>query len=241
MMDQSVALITGANKGIGFEVARQLGELGFNIVIGSRDPQRGQDAAAKLKSQGIESTMVKLDVTSRADADSAAAAIKEQFGRLDVLVYNAAVVLDNAGVIDADLEKFRHTFETNVFGVVTVTQAMLPLPRQSTAGRIVNVSSGLASLTQNADPQSPFAQVKLAAYNASKAALNMLTVILAYELRDTPIKVNSADPGYTATDLNNHRGTQTVAEGSEAIIRLATLDEKGPTGQFHDRAGRLPW
>ena len=140
-----------------------------------------------------------------------------------------------------DLETVRKTFETNFFGTIAVTQAMLPLVRKGAAGRVVNVSSGLGSLALNSDPASPYASVKLLAYNSSKAALDMMTIPLAYELRDTRVKVNAADPGYTATDLNGNSGTQTVEEGSEAILRLAQLPDDGPTGGFFDRNGVVPW
>ena len=238
---QQIALITGGNKGIGFATARQLGERGYTVVIGVRDAGRGEEAVAKLKAGGADAHAVKLDVTDAHTARSAAEELKKKFGRLDVLVNNAGVALERAGLIDCDLQKLRQTFDTNVFGVVAVTQAMLPLLRESKAGRIVNVSSGLGSLALATDPQSPYYDIKPAAYNSSKSALNMLTVVLAHDLKDTPIKVNAADPGYTATDLNGHSGPQTVAEGSEAIVRLATLGEDGPTGQYFDRHGVVPW
>ena len=240
-MAKQIALITGGNKGIGYEVARQLGERDYTVIIGVRDKARGEQAVAKLRAGGADAHAVHLDVTAADTARSAAAWVIDQFGRLDVLINNAGVALESVGVIDSDLAKFRQTYETNVFGVVAVTQAFVPLLRKSKAGRVVNVSSGLGSLTLASDPSSFYYNVKPAAYNSSKSALNMLTAILAHELKDMPIKVNAADPGYTATDLNGNSGPQTVAEGSEAIVRLATLDTDGPTGKYFDRHGVVPW
>jgi NAD(P)-dependent dehydrogenase (short-subunit alcohol dehydrogenase family) len=234
-------LITGANKGIGFETARQLGKRGYTLIVAGRDPGRIEEAGKKLRTEGFDAHAVTLDVTQSESAKAAARWAESKFGHLDVLINNAGIALERSGVIDADLSKFRQTYETNVIGVVAVTQAFLPLLKKSKAGRIVNVSSGLGSLTLRQDPNSPYAQVKAAAYNSSKSALNMLSVILALELAGTGIKVNIADPGYTATDLNNHMGTQTVEEGTEAIVRLATLDADGPTGQYFDRHGTVPW
>ncbi len=240
-MSKPIALITGANKGIGFETARQLGKRGYAVIIGARDEAKGDAAAKKLLAEGLDVSSVELDVTQPQSAHHAAEQVQSRFGRLDVLINNAGILLERAGVIEADLAKLRQTYETNVVGVVAVTQAFLPLLKRSRAGRIVNVSSGLGSLELRQDPASQYAQVKAAAYNSSKSALNMLSVILAQELAGTAIKVNIADPGYTATDLNGHMGTQTVEEGTQAIVRLATLDDNGPTGQYFDRHGTVPW
>jgi NAD(P)-dependent dehydrogenase (short-subunit alcohol dehydrogenase family) len=240
-MSKPIALITGANKGIGFETARQLGKRGYRVIVTARDPGRIEEAAKKLQAEGFDATAVVLDVTKPQAAREAAKTVETKFGQIDVLINNAGIALERAGVIDADLEKFRATYETNVIGVVAVTQAFLPLLKKSKAGRIVNVSSGLGSLALRQDPQSIYAQVIAAAYNSSKSALNMLSVILAQELAGTAIKVNIADPGYTATDINANQGTQTVQEGTEAIVRLATLDADGPTGQYFDRHGTVPW
>ncbi len=241
MVDKRVAVVTGGNKGIGFEVARQLGRRGYAVVIGCRDAGRGEAAAGKLRAEGVDVRAVPLDVTAEGSPAAAAARVGADLGRVDVLVNNAGVALEAAAVAGADLAKVRATYETNVFGLLAVTQAFLPLVRQSPAGRVVNVSSGLGSLAQNADPEWEHAAVKAAAYNSSKAAVNMLTVILAAEMKGTPVKVNAADPGYTATDLNGNRGTQTVEVGAEAIVRLATLAADGPTGGYFDRAGPVPW
>jgi NAD(P)-dependent dehydrogenase (short-subunit alcohol dehydrogenase family) len=239
MAGSKIALITGANKGIGFEVSTQLAAKGYTVLIGARDTARGEEAARKIGSNAVA---IKLDLSDASTSAAAAKRIEEKYGVLDVLVNNAAIIVPADGPPStAIIEAIRSVFDTNVFGTLAVTQALLPLLRKSTAARIVNVSSGLGSLAQNGDPTWPYVQFKAFGYCSSKAALNMATVHLAWELRDTTIKVNSADPGYTATDLNNHGGHQTVAEGSEAIVRLATLDENGPTGGFFDRNGRVPW
>ncbi len=239
---QKIALVTGANKGIGFEVARKIAAAGHLVLIGARNPALGQGAADKLKGEGLEVRFLQIDLDDAATIAAAATAIGKDYGHLDVLV-------NNAGIADASdgppstvaLDAVERTFRTNFLGSLAVTQAMLPLLRKATAARIVNVSSGLGSLTQNADPHWEYAFAKPLAYNASKAALNMLTVHLAYELRDTAIKVNAADPGYTATDLNHHSGPQTIAEGAEETVRLALLSDDGPTGTFSDRKGIVPW
>jgi NAD(P)-dependent dehydrogenase (short-subunit alcohol dehydrogenase family) len=239
--EHSVALITGANKGIGFEIARQLGRQGITVLIGARDERRGRDAATGLQAEGINARYIGLDVTSQASIDQAAHQIAHAFGRLDILVNNAGIFIDDAPPSDLDMAVLRRTYETNVFGPVAVTQALLPLLRQSAAGRIVNLSSALGSLTLTSDAGWEFAHLNLLAYNSSKTALNAMTVQFAAELRDTPIKVNAADPGYTATDMNNHQGTRTIEQGAQAAVRLATLPADGPTGGFFDEHGPLPW
>jgi NAD(P)-dependent dehydrogenase (short-subunit alcohol dehydrogenase family) len=236
-----VALITGANKGIGLAIARQLGRQGHTVLIGARDEGRGREAAERLRGEGIDARPVRLDVTDQATIDATARHIEGEFGRLDVLVNNAAVALDRAPPSELDMQTLRQTFDTNFFGVFAVTKAMLPLLRKSEAGRVVNMSSGLASLAQNSDPSWEFAGVKLLAYNSSKTALNALTVQFAAELRATPVKVNAADPGYTATDMNRHQGHRTVEQGATAAVRLATLPPDGPTGGFFDEDGPVPW
>ncbi len=237
-----VALVTGANKGIGLEIARRLGQAGMTVLIGARNERLGQEAAVKLQAENLDARYIKLDVNRPATAEAAAMAISGEFRRLDVLVNNAGILEPTDGPPgSADLSAVRRTMDTNFHGALVVTQAMLPLIRQAPAGRIVNVSSGLGSLTWNGDPDWEYASVKLLGYNASKAALNMLTVQLAWELRGTPIKVNSANPGYTATDLNGHRGHQTVEQGAYEAVRLALLPPDGPTGGFFQSAGRDPW
>lgn len=241
MADKKIALITGANKGIGEEIARQLGAQGMTVLIGARDQGRGEEAAAELTAGGADAHAVQLDVTDAASIEAAAHQIESEYGRLDVLVNNAGIALDGGPASALDVDALRRTYETNVFGVFAVTKAFLPLLKKSEAGRIVNHSSGLGSLTQNSDPNGEYAGVKPLAYNSSKAALNMMTVIFAAELKDTPIKVNAADPGFTATDLNQHRGTRTVEQGATAAVRLATLPADGPTGGYFDEDGVVPW
>jgi len=241
MADQKIALITGANKGIGKEIARQLGAQGLTVLLGARDDKRGMEAANELEQEGITAHFVRLDVTNQESIAAAAKRIEAEFGKLDILVNNAGIALDKGLASETEIETLRRTYDTNVFGVFAVTQAMLPLLKKSEAGRVVNMSSGLGSLTQNSDPEWGFADAKPLAYNSSKAALNMMTVIFASELKDTAIKVNAADPGFTATDLNQHRGTQTVAQGAAAAVRLALLPAEGPTGGYFEESGPVPW
>jgi NAD(P)-dependent dehydrogenase (short-subunit alcohol dehydrogenase family) len=242
MTDQKIALVTGANKGIGKEIARQLGARGFTVLIGARDEARGAEAATELKQAGIDARAVPLDVTDQASIEAAAERIEGEFGRLDVLVNNAGIAMDfGVSPSQLDIAVLRRTYETNVFGVFAVTKAMLPLVRKSDAGRIVNMSSGLGSLAQHSDPNGPFSDITLLAYNSSKTALNGVTVQFAKELRSTPIKVNAADPGYVATDLNHHRGFRTVEQGAIAAVRLATLPADGPTGGYFNEDGPVPW
>jgi len=237
-----IALVTGANKGIGFEIARQLGRTGCTVMLGARNPELGRKAAAELSEEKIDVRFVELDVERGGTAQDAAATLASEFEQLDILVNNAGIADRSDGPPSTTkVEAVERTLRTNFLGALTVTQAMLPLLRKSSAGRIVNVSSGLGSLSHNAEWESEFANVKYLGYSASKAALNMLTVQLAFELRETRIKVNSADPGFTATDLNQRRGHQTVEQGAAEAVRLALLPEDGPTGGFFSSAGRNPW
>jgi NAD(P)-dependent dehydrogenase (short-subunit alcohol dehydrogenase family) len=240
---RKVALVTGGNKGIGFAVGRQLGRAGMLVLLGARNQNLGDAAAARLRDEdGSEARSILLDLSNRGTITSAAKLIAFEYGHLDVLVNNAGIADPADGPPgSADMAAVRRVFETNFFATLEVTQAMLPLVRNSEAGRIVNVSSGLGSLTYNGDPHWEFASVKRMGYCGSKAALNMMTVQLAYELRDTPIKVNAANPGFTATDLNQHRGTQTAEEGAAETVRLALLPADGPTGGFFERFGGNPW
>ena len=235
-----VALITGANKGLGLEIARQLGKQGIRVVIGARDLAKGDQAAAKLKDEGIDARAVQLDVTRNEDIDALPAFFQNNYGRLDILVNNAGINAEagtwrgsTAGSVSA--ESLRTTFDSNFFGAVAVTQALLPLVKASPAGRIVNHSSILGSLTLQADPKSPVYDTKPFAYDASKAALNAFTVHLAAELKPTNVKVNSAHPGWVKTDLG------TSAAPMETPVTLATLPESGPTGGFFHAGNRLPW
>ncbi|MDF5708977.1 MAG: SDR family oxidoreductase [Nostoc sp. S4] len=238
-----IALITGANKGIGYEIARQLGSKGATVLVGARDIGRGEEAANNLCLNYIDAKAIQLDVVDQKTIDFTAQQIESEFGKLDILVNNAGIISDGDRLppSQVDIQTLRHTYETNVFGVFAVTKALLPLLKKSTAGRIVNMSSGLGSLTQNSDPNFEFADYKLLAYNSSKTALNALTVLLAAELKDTPIKVNAADPGYTATDINQNQGHRTVEQGANAAVRLATLPDDGSSGGFFDEDGVVPW
>jgi NAD(P)-dependent dehydrogenase (short-subunit alcohol dehydrogenase family) len=239
---KKIALVTGANKGIGFEVARQIGRTGATVLVGARDKSAGEKGVEVLAGEGLTARFIAIDVTDRNSIAAAAATITADFGRLDILVNNAGILDPADGLPStASLDAVEHVLRTNFLGAVAVTQAMLPLLREAQAARIVNVSSGLGSLTQNGDPGYSYAAVKHIGYSASKAALNMLTVQLAYELRDTAIKVNSADPGYTATGLNGHRGHQTIPEGAAETIRLALLPDEGPSGGYSDSKGAVPW
>ncbi|MFB5251877.1 SDR family oxidoreductase [Bacillus mycoides] len=236
-----IALITGANKGIGFETARQLGAQGFTILVGARNTERGTEAAAKLQAAGSDAHFIRIEVTNQASIDSAAKKIEERYGKLDVLINNVGVALDRTSTLGLDISLLKETFETNFFSMFAVSKAMIPLIHKSHAGRIVNMSSALGSLTKHSDPSFEFYNAKALAYNSSKTAVNQLTVHLAHELKDTPIKVNSACPGFTATDLNHFQGTRTVEEAATVVVRLATLPDNGPTGQFFDDTGALPW
>jgi NAD(P)-dependent dehydrogenase (short-subunit alcohol dehydrogenase family) len=239
-----VALVTGANKGIGREVARQLGELGMTVLATARDPERGGRTVEELRAGGADVRFLQLDVTDQAGAQAAARRVAEEFGRLDVLVNNAGVAADfGSRPSEVDAETLRRTHEVNVVGVVAVTHAMLPLLRRAPAARIVNVTSELGSLTLNADPAQSYGSdgSMLLAYNSSKAALNAVTVLYANELRGSGILVNAVSPGYCATDLNGFRGFLSPAEGARALVRAATLADDGPTGTFFGADGPFPW
>jgi len=241
MSDRRVAVVTGANKGIGLEIARQLAREGVTVFIGSRDEARGRAAAEKLRAEALDARPLRLDVTDEKSVAAAASLLEREAGRLDILVNNAGIAIDDGPPSRVSGEVLRRTYETNVFGLVRVTQALLPLLRRSTAGRIVNLSSGLGSLTLNSDPSWPFASVKYLAYNSSKSAVNAITVQLAWELRETPIKVNAADPGYVATDMNQHQGVRSVEQGAATPVRLALLPPDGPTGGYFNDDGPIPW
>jgi NAD(P)-dependent dehydrogenase (short-subunit alcohol dehydrogenase family) len=233
-MTAKIALITGANKGIGFETARQLGALGMTVLVGARDEERGRAAERALREGGAAAHFVQLDVTDAASVQRAAEWIDARHGHLDILVNNAgtpSVARQRATPSQTSLADMRAVYEVNVFGVVAVTNAMLPLLRRAPAARIVNVSSEVGSIGSQSDPASPLGQMPASAqYPSSKAAVNMLTAMYAKELRDAPIKVNAANPGYTDTDFNDHRGFRTAAEGAEPSVYLATLPADGPSG-----------
>jgi NAD(P)-dependent dehydrogenase (short-subunit alcohol dehydrogenase family) len=237
-----IALITGANRGIGFEVARQLGSLGTTVVIGSRNEALGREAERGLREQNIDARTIRLDVTDEDTIDLGASHINGEFGKLDILVNNAAVLLDDAPPSQLDIDVLRRTYETNVFGTFAVTKAMIPLLCRSDAGRIVNLSSGLGSLTQISDPNYEFyRQVRLFAYNSSKCALNAMSVAFAHELKDTSVKVNAVDPGLVPTEMTHYRGTRTIEQGAMVVVHFATLRADGPTGGFFDENGVVPW
>lgn len=249
MQDKPVALITGANQGIGLQIARELAANGYTVLVGSRNFERGEEAA---KSIGADARALQLDVTDQASITAAAERIRIELGRLDLLVNNAAIshagrpgrslaeILQSSRASVASLDEVRAVFETNVFGVIAVTQAMLPLLREAPAGRIVNVTSGVGSLTLNADPSYPYRSGFGVVYAASKTALNAITLSFAIELESTNIKVNAAGPGFTATALNNFEGIETVEQGARNPVRVA-LDVNGPTGTFTSADGPLPW
>jgi NAD(P)-dependent dehydrogenase (short-subunit alcohol dehydrogenase family) len=244
LFNGDIALISGANKGIGYEIARGLGAKKITVLMGARDEARGQSAIEKLKAEGLDARFVKLDVTDQGTIRHAAEWIEKEFGRLDILVNNAGISgTSNFGEKPSatDLAKVREVYETNLFGPMAMIQAMLPLLRKSKHGRVVNVSSGLGSLALASQPDSPVAQMAILGYNTSKTALNSMTVQFANELKDTPIKVNAICPGYCATDLNGHSGPRTAAQGAVAAIQYATIGADGPTGGYFNDEGRMPW
>ncbi|GAA4976343.1 SDR family NAD(P)-dependent oxidoreductase [Pseudonocardia tropica] len=239
MTDSTIVLVTGANKGLGLTTARRLGALGHTVLLGSRDHGRGAEAAGKLAAEGIDAVAVDLDVTDDASVTAAADRIRAEYGRLDVLVNNAGVVGGRSSAADTTADLVRTTYETNVFGPVRVTHAMLGLLAAARAPRIVMVSSGLGSHGLTADPERIESRVPGFAYQSSKAALNMVAARYAAELPDVHVAV--VDPGYTRTDLNGNSGTQTVEEGTDAIAAAATGDAAAASGTYSDRHGPLPW
>jgi NAD(P)-dependent dehydrogenase (short-subunit alcohol dehydrogenase family) len=239
-----IALITGANKGIGLETAKQLGQLGVTILVGTRDLAKGEAAAEALRGMGVDARAIKLDVVNEADRTAAAKFIEQEFGRLDILINNAGVMLDGRlrnETSTTSSKVLRETFETNFFAVVELTQILLPLIRKSDAGRIVNLSSILASLTLHATKGSPIYNAKTFAYDASKAALNSFTIHLAHELSGTKIKVNSAHPGWVKTDMGGDGAQMEIVDGAKTSVQLATLPADGPTGGYFHIGESLPW
>jgi len=252
MQDKPVALVTGANQGIGLQIAKDLVTHGFIVLVGSRNLERGEAAAKEV---GPDARALQLDVTDRASITAAAERIRNEFGHLDVLIQNAAIsnttklpgqsVADYATTVrpsNVSLDEMRAVWDTNVFGVLAVYQAMLPFLRKAPAARIVNVSSGAGSLTMNADPATSHRAIFGPVYPASKTALNALTLATAIELEPEGIKVNAVSPGFTKTNLNGYAGTETVEEGAREAVRVALLGPDGPTGTFtHAKLGALPW
>ena len=241
MTGQTIALVTGANKGIGYEIAAGLGALGWSVGVGARDEERREAAVQKLRAAGVDAFGVPLDVTDDASVAAAAGLLEERAGRLDVLVNNAAVTGGMPQLpTTVDLAVVRTAVETNVIGVIRVTNAMLPLLRRSASPRIVNMSSTVGSLTRQTTSTDQTGPIS-AAYAPSKTFLNAVTIQYAKELRDTSILINAACPGFTATDLNGFRGVRTPEQGAAIAIRLASLPDDGPTGAFFDDAGPVPW
>lgn len=251
MQDKHVALVTGANQGIGLQIARDIVTHGFTVLVGSRNFERGEAAAREV---GPDAHALQLDVTDQASITAAAARIRQEFGRLDVLVQNAAISNTNklpGQSVEAyakttrpsivSLDEMRAVWDTNVFGVLAVYQAMLPLLRESPSARIVNVSSGVGSLTANSDPAYPWRSIFGPVYPASKTALNALTLAMAIELEPEGIKVNAVSPGFTKTNLNDYAGTETVEEGAREAVRVALLGADGPPGTFSRTGGVIPW
>jgi len=242
------ALITGANRSIGFEAARQLLKKGYHVYLGSRTLKNGQEAVEILKAEGLtEVEAIQLDVSSDESVKDARAEIGKRTEALDVLINNAGI---SGGLpqtaADTSVAVFKEVFDTNLFGVVRMNQAFMDLLQKSAQPRIVNVTSGLGSVTLHADPTWKYYQVKTAVYGPSKAALNLYTIVLAYELRDTPFKVNVVDPGYTATDFNHHSGPGTVEDAAARLVKYATIGDDGPTGGFfsddnNPDTGISPW
>ena len=247
-MSQKIAFITGGNRGLGFQTALELKDAGVKVVIGSRDLAQGELAVAKLRAAGVDADVLQFDITRAADAQAAYDYFESRYGRLDILVNNAGIAggsfpgagpEHSAGEVPPAL--LHKVFETNFFAQVALTGALLPLLKKSPAGRIVNLSSILASLTLHADPNSPIYNSKSVAYDASKTALNAFTVHLAWELRDTNIKVNSAHPGWVKTAMGGEQAPMELSEGARTSVALATLPDDGPTGGFFHVGEPLPW
>lgn len=243
--EQTAVLVTGGNKGLGLEAARRLGELGWKVFLGSRDESRGEAAAERLAAAGVDVTLVPLDVASDESVRAAAALVRQHTDRLDVLINNAGASGNAVPPAQATAEEVHAVYNTNVYGPIRVTHAFLPLLEAATAPRVVMVSSAGGSFAVVSDPEQPVSKMHELAYSSSKAALNMLTLRYAQALPH--IKFNAATPGevvnhtFAATDMNNHMGRLTVTEGTDSIVRLATVDVDGPTGTFVDRLGPIAW
>ena len=242
--DKKVALITGANRGIGLETAKQLGKKGVTVVVAARKLADAEQTATKLKAAGIDAHGIKLDVISAEDRAAAAKYIEKTFGKLDILINNAGVASSQGFaplVIETPDEELQSIFQTNLFAVHSLTRELLPLLKKSPAGRIVNLSSILASNTLHADPNSPIYNFKSFAYDASKSALNAFTTHLAWELKDTPIKVNSAHPGWVKTEMGTDAAPMEIPDGAKTSVELALIGPDGPTGRFIHMGQELPW
>lgn len=238
---QPVALVTGANKGIGLAITQQLAARGYIVYLASRDGPRGSQAKTSIKGLGMEIRTIRLDVTDANSIASATAQLKEEVGSLDVLINNAGIAGSHLSPSQCSAQDLRDVYETNVIGPVSVTQALLPLLRAGSRRTIVNVSSELGSLALHCYPDFAYAAVNLMAYCSSKTALNSFTVLLAKELQGEDFKVNAVNPGFTATDLNGFTGKRTVDQAAQIVVKYATLDDSGPTGGFFTDGGVLPW
>ncbi|RZA35154.1 MAG: SDR family oxidoreductase [Lysobacteraceae bacterium] len=238
-----IALVTGATRGIGFETVRQLAQAGVHTLLAGRDRAKAVEAALKLQGEGLPVEAIALDVTNDASIAAAADEVTRNFGHLDILVNNAGIMVDAPGkkVSEQTQETWRKTFDTNVFGLIAVTEAFLPLLHKSSSARIVNVSSLLGSLTLHSQPGSPIYDFKVPAYNVSKSAVNAWTVQLAYELKDSRIKVNTVHPGYVKTDMNAGEGEVDVPDGAKTSVALALIDDNGPNGSYRYLDDVLPW
>jgi len=236
-------LITGANKGIGFEVAKQMAQLGYYVYLGCRDGQKGLNAINKLRSEGLTNIeFLKIDVSDPDSVKEAASALQAKAAVLDILINNAAIAGPQPQRIsDCDIAIIKEVFNTNYFGIIQTTQYFLPMLKKASLPVIVNVSSETGSLSMQTDESRSPNWSNYHVYSATKTALNTFTINLVHEMRGTKFKINSVTPGYTATDLNNFAGFKTAAEGARPIVRLATIDEDGPTGQFFQQDGKLPW
>jgi NAD(P)-dependent dehydrogenase (short-subunit alcohol dehydrogenase family) len=240
--EKRIALVTGANKGIGFEIARKLGENGITVLLGTREDSRGQDAADRLASNGVDAHPIRIDVTEPAAIQSAVGHIRDEYQRLDILVNNAGILIDpQTGILELNPSVFQNTLETNAFGPLLLSQACVPLMKTHRYGRIVNMASTLGSLTDIVHPDSAYGAVRASAYRLSKTLLNGITALMAKELRGTNILVNSACPGWVRTDMGGGEAPLTPAQGADTPVWLATLPDDGPTGGFFRERQPIPW
>lgn len=242
---QRIAFITGANRGIGLETAKKLGEQGIKVIIGARDTAKGQQAVTELKAAGVDAEYLHYDAALANSPQAVAETMESRFGKLDILINNAGILKEELigqnNTLTVDQSTLKTTFEANFFAVIALTQALLPLLQRSPAARIVNLSSILGSQTLHSTPNSPIDVAKGLAYNASKTALNMFTIHLAHALKDSHIKVNSAHPGWVKTELGGANAPMEISDSWKTSVRLATLDDNGPTGGYFHENDVLPW
>jgi NAD(P)-dependent dehydrogenase (short-subunit alcohol dehydrogenase family) len=245
MENKKIALITGANRGLGFETAKQLGEQNITVIVASRRLDDAELAAAQLKELGIDAHGIQLDVTSASDRAAAVETITTTFGKLDILINNAGVAPKDMMIksvnIETTPEEFDYVFQTNFFSIVYLTNALLPLLKKSDAGRIVNLSSTVGSLTVQSMENSPLASLRTLSYNASKTSLNMFTILLAEELKEFGIKVNSANPGWVKTDMGSQAAIMEIPDGARTSVQLALIDNNGPSGKFYHLGETVSW